>query len=276
MIITNVKFNHLVNPLGYCLEHPTVSYVVEEAKGKHQVWARVEVSLTEDFSEVLYDTEEREDIKSTGFEIPLELLPKTRYFVRVTVMDDAGDSATSNPVWFETAKSIGSEGAAWKAKWITPDADKSMQAAVYQDIHLRGPVCSARAYGVGLGLYELYVNGEKQGEECLLPGFCDYDTWIGYQTYELGLKEGTNRIEMLLGDGWYKGWYGLRKTRENYGDALAAILEIEVVYEDGSQEIFGTDSSWKARRSQIVESGDRKSTRLNSSHNVASRMPSSA
>lgn len=38
---------------------------------------------------------------------------------------------------------------------------------------------------IGLGLYEFYLNGEKQGDECLLPGFCDYDSWLQYQTYEL-------------------------------------------------------------------------------------------
>ena len=56
-------------------------------------------------------------------------------------------------------------------------------------------------YVTGVGLYELYINGEKQGDECLLPGFCDYDTWIQYQTYEVDLRAGENEIEVLLGDG---------------------------------------------------------------------------
>ena len=149
----------------------------------------------------------------------------------------------------------GGQTGTWQAKWITPRLEKQIQAAVWQEIEIEKPVARARAYAVGLGLYEFYVNGEKQGEECLLPGFCDYDSWIQYQTYELSLKNGKNRVELLLGDGWYKGRYGMRVKYENYGDRLAALAEIHVWYEDGTEEVFGTDASWKSRKSRIVDSG---------------------
>ena len=97
---------------------------------------------------------------------------------------------------------------------------------------------------VGLGVYELYLNGQKQGDEVLLPGLCDFDTWIQYQTYELALVPGENQIEIALGDGWYKGWYGLRQKSENYGDRLAAIAELHITYEDGGKEVICTDTSW--------------------------------
>ena len=35
---------------------------------------------------------------------------------------------------------------------------------------VEGEVLSARAYFTGLGIYELYVNGEKAGDEYLAPG----------------------------------------------------------------------------------------------------------
>lgn len=73
---------------------------------------------------------------------------------------------------------------------------------------------------VGLGVYELYLNGQKQGDEVLLPGLCDFDTWIQYQTYELALVPGENQIEIALGDGWYKGWYGLRQNPKTMATAL--------------------------------------------------------
>lgn len=127
--------------------------------------------------------------------------------------------------------------------------------AVTKKLSITKPVKSCRMYLTGLGLYELYVNGEKQGEECLLPGFCDYDTWIQYQTFEVTLRPGENEIEVFLGDGWYKGWYGLRKTEENYGDRLACIGEIHISYEDGTKEVIATDTTWQARKSKIVSSG---------------------
>ena len=255
MKIERLKINHLVNPLGFDLDCPTVSYVASEAAGTRQRTARVEVALTPDFSELFYDSGEREDIVSTGFELPIALSPLTRYYWRVSVTDNAGDRAVSAASWFETAKTVQGPSASWEAKWITPSVPKEWQMTVSREIEVTKPVARARAYMTGLGLYEFYLNGEKQGEECLLPGFCDYDTWIQYQTFELDLVQGNNRLEMMLGDGWYKGWYGLRKTEENYGDRLAALAEIHIWYADGTEEVIGTDETWKARKSRIVYSG---------------------
>ena len=286
MNIEYLKINHLVNPLGYDLANPTISYVVTEAAGKRQTSARVLLSLQEDFSEILYDSGERGDIVSTGFELPVAMKPMTRYYWKVWVKDETGDCAWSEAQWFETAKTVtwqggvcrpgetdsclsaqgsagqesadcGQDGQAgtWQAKWITPKLEKQVQAAVWQEIQIPKRAVRARAYVTGLGLYEFYVNGEKQGEECLLPGFCDYDSWMQYQTWELQLKTGKNKVELVLGDGWYKGIYGMRVKSENYGSRLAALAEIHVWYEDGTKEVFGTDESWKSRKSRVVESG---------------------
>ena len=255
MKIKHLKVNHLVNPLGFDLADPTISYVVTEAAGTRQVLGQVLVALDEKFADVVYDSGARTDMVSTGFELPLELRPQTRYFWKVRAEDETGDSAWSEVQWFETAKTVTGNDCIWKAKWITPQADKEVQAVVWKEIEIAKPVAKARAYMVGLGVYEFYLNGEKQGEECLLPGYCDYDTWIQYQTYDLMLSQGMHRIEMMLGDGWYKGWFGLAKDHENYGDRLAALAEIHIWYEDGTEEIIGTDDTWKARRSPVVYSG---------------------
>ena len=255
MKIKHLKINHLTNPLGYDLANPTISYVAEQAAGKRQAFAQVQVSLKEDFSEILYDSGENDSIVSTGFELPIALSPMTRYYWKVRVADERSDEAWSDVQWFETAKTVTGNDCAWQAKWIKPQAEKNMQAAVWQDIEITKPVAKARAYMIGLGLYEFYLNGEKQGDECLLPGFCDYDSWLQYQTYELQLAKGKNRLELLLGDGWYKGRYGMRVKSENYGESLAALVEIHIRYEDGTEEIIGTDETWKARKSRIVSSG---------------------
>ena len=36
MKITSLKTNHLVNPLGYWLQRPSISYIVEETEAKRQ------------------------------------------------------------------------------------------------------------------------------------------------------------------------------------------------------------------------------------------------
>ena len=250
MEITHLKVNHLVNPLGYDLGRPTISYVVRNTAAKKQEKAQVLVSLDEDFSSLCYDSGESGDINSTAFPLPVDLRPETRYYWKARVWADNGEYAESPQAWFETAKDD-----RWQADWITPCAPKELQMAVTKKLTVTRPVKSCRMYMTGLGLYELYINGEKQGEECLLPGFCDYDTWIQYQTFEVSLRPGENEIEVLLGDGWYKGWYGLRKTEENYGDRLACIGELHISYEDGTKEVIATDTTWQAKKSKIVSSG---------------------
>ncbi len=255
MKIEHLKINHLVNPVGYDLEHPVISYVVSEANGQIQKTARVQLSKEENFENVLYDSGEQEGVSSVAWELPVQLEPLTRYYWKVYVLDETGDSTWSEVQYFETAKSVCGASDQWKGRWITPDLGKEVQAAVCREIQIDKPVKYARAYMVGLGVYEFYLNGEKQGDECLLPGFCNYDSWIPYQTFELELAGGSNRVEIVLGDGWYKGWYGLRQKSENYGDRLAALAEIHIWYEDGTKDIIGTDDSWKARKSQVVYSG---------------------
>ena len=106
MKIEHLKINHLTNPLGYDLANPTISYVVTEAAGKQQVSAQVQVSLKEDFSEILYDSGECDNVVSTGFELPLTLSPMTRYYWKVRVTDETGDCVWSEVQWFETAKTV--------------------------------------------------------------------------------------------------------------------------------------------------------------------------
>ncbi len=250
MKINHLKVNHLVNPMGFDLWKPAISYVAEETEGKKQTKARVLVAKDEAFTELVYDSGEREDIVSTAYVLPITMEPETRYYWKVKVWADNGETAESDAAWFETAK-----GGEWQANWITPSLPKDVQAVLFKNVEISKPVKKARMYMVGLGVYELYLNGEKQGDEVLLPGLCDFDTWIQYQTYEMELVQGTNNIEVVLGDGWYKGWYGLRKTSENYGDRLAAIAELHITYEDGTKETVCTDTSWKARRSKVVCSG---------------------
>lgn len=250
MKITHMKVNHLINPLGYALDHPTISYITEGSAGKKQKSARVQVSADPLFQQVIYDSGVQPDINPLAYELPIVLKPETRYFWKVTVTTDIGETIESEVAWFETAKAGN-----WDADWITPNAGKKLQVSVFRDFKVTKPVSKARIYVTGLGLYELFLNNKKQGQECLLPGFCDYGSWIPYQTFDLKLEEGMNRLEIFLADGWYKGWYGLRKTSENYGDRLACIAEIKIDYTDGSHQTICTDTTWKARKSPVTYSG---------------------
>jgi alpha-L-rhamnosidase len=112
---------------------------------------------------------------------------------------------------------------------------------------LRKEVRSARVYASALGLYELTLNGKKVGDQFLAPGWTDYNQRIQSQTYDVTalVRKGSNVLGAALGAGWYTGHVGLNWKRV-YGDTLAVIAKIKVIYTDGSEEWFGSNAQWQS------------------------------
>lgn len=212
MKIVNMKTNRIKNPLGFNLGNkPRLSWIVESKTAKRQAAAQIQVSTDADFSNIIFDSGKRTDMDSICYPLDIELFPRTRYYWRVCVWGDDGSIATSDTAWFETSKM--SE--PWPAKWISPVFDSSIHPVLFSDFSVKGEVKNARIYICGLGLYELFINGDKTGDEYLSPGLVAYDKWLPYQTYDITgqIKTGANRIEVMLGNGWYKGRYGLDRKK---------------------------------------------------------------
>lgn len=250
MEVYSLMTNRMVNPLGFELGRVRLSYKVRDTQGRHQLAAQIRISQEAGMRPLCYDSGRREDIDSLGFEPELQLSAYTRYYWTVEVWADNGDSAVSEPAWFETAKLDEK----WDASWITGDIDRREAQVLTRGFSLQGPVAKARVYACGLGLYELYLNGQKAGEEFLAPDCNAYDKWLQYQTYDVTplLLLGDNLMEVMLADGWYKGRFGFLEDGGNiYGDQLALILELHVTYESGQREVILSDNSWEARRSPV-------------------------
>ncbi|WP_190945648.1 alpha-L-rhamnosidase [Paenibacillus sp. UASWS1643] len=251
MIITRLKTNRIVNPLGFSLDKPRLSYVVEGTEAKSQLEARYQVALDQDLKVVVYDSGVREDIDSLAFELPLDLTPRTRYYWRVEVWADNGDHAVSQTAWFETAKLD----EPWVGKWIVPELDKDTHPVLNKSFVLNKQIMSARAYVCGLGLYEIQINGAKAGDEYLAPHFNAYQKWLQYQTYDVTalLREGENQVSVSLGNGLFKGRFGFEgHSAELYGNEFALLSEIAVTYADGSTDVIASDLSWTALKSKVM------------------------
>ncbi len=188
MKISNLCVNRLQNPLGFSLGAPRLSWVVSDSSSQTADKSRVEISTEPSFANLLFDTGMVTGLDSIAYQPPIELAPRTRYYWRVTVLGNTGDSATSEAAWFETSKLD----EPWTAAWITPDADKTIHPTVFTEFTASKPVKAARAYVCGLGVYELYINSQKVGDELLAPFCNDYDSWLQYQTYELAIQQGAN------------------------------------------------------------------------------------
>jgi alpha-L-rhamnosidase len=136
--------------------------------------------------------------------------------------------------------------------WI-PDSVKALR----HNFDVSRPVKSARLYATALGVYEMFLNGQRVGEDVLTPGWTDYRQRVKYQTYDVTaqVKNGRNAIGALLAPGWYETSLEWFQQPNNYGDtppALKAQLRIE--HTDGSVEWVGTDASWQANTSPILHS----------------------
>ena len=182
-----------------------------------------------------------------------------RYVWQVQVWDDRGrPSGWSAPASWEMGLLSPSD---WRTAWIEPDLKEDTTGSppppmLRRAFRLDKRVRSARAYMTSHGLYELYLNGRRVGEDVLTPGWTSYKTRLQYQTYDVTslLRPGDNAAGIVLGNGWYRGNMGFERLRNIYGDRLAALLQIVVRYADGTTVTIGTDSQWKAATGPIVMS----------------------
>lgn len=140
------------------------------------------------------------------------------------------------------------------AKMITHDFPEEETACPIfsKSFTVKGAVKRARIYATSRGVYEAYLNGKRIGEERMTPGWTSYHHRLQYQIYDITtvLRE-ENEIEMIVGNGWYKGILGFMLTPNIYGDRVGAFAEIHLEYEDGSREIICTDETWRVGTGEI-------------------------
>ena len=250
MRIYNLTCDYMTNPVGFDFDDPSFGWMTEsDAANGSQIAYRLQISENPDFESPVLDTGAVESGLSAGIRTGLKPRPMTRYYWRVRIRDDGGRvSPWSEAAYFETAR----YDVPWAGRWIGWDREFPQLRG---DFSVRGEVVSARAYACGVGLYTLYLNGQRVGDEYLAPGINAYDSWLQYQTYDVTglLRRGANAIGCQLGNGYYKGrvnWPEIRERfgdrRNIFGDQLALICEVRVRYADGTEDVFATDESWRA------------------------------
>lgn len=243
-----MKTNHLTNPLGYEIKTPRVSFCVEDTQAKAADNIRIRVALDAEFEEVVYDTGKSSEIAMIGTDLDLELKPRTRYYWQAEVWGDNEEYAVSDTAWFETAKME----EPWEGKWIGSNKLKDTNPVLVKEFTTDKAYKKSRIYVTGLGLYELYLDGERVGNEYLTPGCTDYNRWIQYQTYEVQVKNGQHRLEVFLAEGWYMGRFGLDHAVNNYGDQHKMILELVMQDAQGREDKILSDESWKVMAGDVI------------------------
>lgn len=113
------------------------------------------------------------------------------------------------------------------------------------------PVRRATASVCGLGFYELYLNGSKVSDHVLSPPNSQYQERLLFDTLDVtaALKVGANSVGLWLAPGYaddYSPW-GWR-----WNEPKRAILQLDLTYEDGTTETFGTNGNWQAGGSPLL------------------------
>lgn len=143
----------------------------------------------------------------------------------------------------------------WKGSMIAPlaDAGQGTQASFVARDFTADTLGPTMLHISAQGLYRCFINGVRVGTDLLTPGWTCYDDRIAYQSYEVGnlVKPGANRIEIWLGDGWYRSqmMWAAAPIYNCWGDRIAAIADLE------GAAALSTDASWQSGLLPITASG---------------------
>ncbi len=246
MSVTHLKLNGVATPLGYDPHPLLLSWQVEDTAAAKQVNACVKVWQGNADGAPLWET--CGDLNWEGTELGLTaLLPRTRYTVQVAVTDDLGGIHTGE-TWFETGKLD----EPWLASWVGVEGDPQWMPVLSGRFAAPEKVVSARLYMVGLGVYSATLNGQVFTNELLAPGLWYFEEETQYQTYDVtDLIRADNKLEVMLGNGWYKGRFGLERP-DPYGDRFALLAELHMTLADGTTRVFCTDESWQWQEGDIA------------------------
>ncbi len=280
LIPTLLRCEYRVNPLGMDEPAPRLEWVNQagaQERGESQTAWQVQVatSLTAlERAPDLWDSDKKVSGESTQITyVGKPLQPRQRCYWRVKVWDKSGHASPwSEAAVFET----GQMGLPWQAQWIgapwqEEDGKKDADAAplLRSNFELLEGIVQARAYVTGVGYYELYLNGQKVGDDVLTPAQTDYGKRerikvihpidpvfsghrVLYQTYDVTalLKKGANAVGTMLGNGWFNRNDG-HEGELGYG-APRLLFEMHIKLSDGSERVICSDGTWKASKGPIT------------------------
>ncbi|MDR0418836.1 MAG: alpha-L-rhamnosidase N-terminal domain-containing protein, partial [Prevotellaceae bacterium] len=213
--VQNLRCELLNNPLGVDTPNPRLSWeVASDERAVVQTFYQILVASSKDKldnneGDVWNSDKVSSDI-STLIPCAESLSGRQQCFWKVKVWTNKGESEWSDVATFSVGLLQPDD---WSAKWIGLDSafswdsysEFSRLSARYlrKEIKIKDSVKRATAYIVGLGLYELYINGEKIGDQVLAPVPTEYPQDVKYNTFDVTehLQKGKNVLGTVLGNG---------------------------------------------------------------------------
>ena len=117
----------------------------------------------------------------------------------------------------------------------------------------------ARLYATSRGIYEMYFNGKRVGNDYFNPGITQYNKTHLYQIYDVTdlVVEGQNALGAILAEGWWSGGATYTGDHWNYfGDRQSLLAQLVITYKDGTKQVVTTNpETWKYYKSGPIVYG---------------------
>jgi alpha-L-rhamnosidase len=174
---------------------------------------------------------------------------------KVKVWANGQESAWSEPAQFTIGLLNYND---WDGRWI--GFDKAMPwddetqfshlSARYfrKEFAPKKAIRKAMVHIIGMGMYQLRINGQKVGDAELSPMPTDYHKSVMANTYDVTslLKADSNAIGVILGNGRF---YTMRQNFKHYKIKSFGypkmLFQLEVEYADGTRDKLLSDDTWK-------------------------------
>ncbi|MES2275520.1 MAG: glycoside hydrolase family 78 protein [Bacteroidota bacterium] len=257
----NLRCEMLVNPQGIGTTHPRLSWeITGDGRGINQTAYQILVASTPAKLAAnmgdLWDS--RKILSANSIMVNYAgkaLSSRTACYWKVKVWTNSGETAWSGPAQFTVGLLNPAD---WKAKWIGYDNGfpwdsvskfSRLSARYYRkQFGAAQGIKKATVYVVGLGHYELFVNGKAIGDQVLSTPPTDYTKSVIYNTFDVteNIRQGTNAIATSLGNGRFftmRPKYKPKKIKE-FGFPKM-LLQLELEYNNGTRQTIISDGSWK-------------------------------
>ncbi|MFA6911579.1 MAG: family 78 glycoside hydrolase catalytic domain, partial [Proteiniphilum sp.] len=273
-IPSDLKCDYLENPVGIDNPFPRLTWQIDD-DSPGAIQSAFSILVGTDSLEVengegsMWHTKKIHSQQQLVSYAGAALQPFTKYYWKVITWNKKNDRNASTVYSFETGMMDIKN---WQGNWISDGRDIQYKPApcFRKQFTARNEIVSARVYVAVAGLYELYINGMKIGNQRLDPMYTRFDRRNFYVTHDVTtqLQQGENAVGVILGNGWYNhqslAVWDFEKAP--WRNRPAFCLDLRITYTDGSVETISSDLSWKQSNSPIIfnsiYTGEHYDTRL--------------
>ena len=257
--LQNLRCELLQNPNGIDVLKPGLSWEISSAQrdvkqiAYHILVASTADKLTENDADVWNSGKVNTASSIYNAYAGAALKSKNKYYWKVKVWTNKGETSWSNVSDWSIGLLNYKD---WEGRWIGFDrffpSDNEKEgrlSARYfrKEFATTKTVASATAYIMGMGLYELYVDGKKIGDQVLAPAPTDYTKNIKYNALDITdqLKTGQHTIGVILGNGRFFAMRQAKPYKVKTFGFPKLLLQVVIRYTDGTTSSIKTDDSWK-------------------------------